>query len=104
MSEITATDAARALGRLGGRATSAKYGRAHFSALGRRTPPRPRAVYQAMAKKGGAATRDLHGEAFYEAIGRKGGAKLLATRGTDYYRAIGRLGAAAKKAKREAVG
>jgi len=100
MSDMTCREA----GRLGGQATSAKYGRAHFARLGAMASPAPE-VLRASAALGGAATRDAHGIDHYREIGRRGGLAVLAVFGKDHYREAGRKGglaaAARKRAQRE---
>jgi general stress protein YciG len=102
MSEITAADAARALGRLGGRATAKTYGADHYRAMAKRTPVKPRAFYEQIGRRGAAAMRARFDEEEYEALSRTGGEALLAQRGIDHYRELGRKSAAARAAKRAA--
>jgi len=92
----------RQAGQRGGQATSAKYGHAHFAAIGAMAGRPASAVARARARTGGLATRASHDRAHFQAIGRTGGESLLAHRGTEWFSEIGRLGALAKAARRRA--
>lgn len=101
MSDTTCTQA----GAVGGTVTLAKYGKAHFTAIGMAgnlSPRRDPVACRAAAVKGGEASRAAHTPDYYETIGRAGGEKLKATRGTDYYRDLGRLVQAKRRALRAA--
>jgi general stress protein YciG len=75
--EINLREAARALGRLGGKACMEKHGRSHYVRAGR---------------AGGAATMAKFGREFYVSTGALGGQKCAANHDASFYESIGRKG------------
>jgi len=96
VSDLTCREA----GQRGGQATSAKYGHAHFAAIGAMASRPASAVVRERARTGGLATRASHDRAHYQAIGKRGGEEVLMHRGRAWYAELGRLSAAARAARR----
>lgn len=92
MTDLTVREA----GRLGGRATLAKFGPAHFSALAAKSPHPPHEQAR-RGKRGGEATWERHGESHYRAIGRAGGEKTRLMFGREHFVEAGRKGGAARR-------
>lgn len=93
--EITAAEAARVLGQIGGRATYDKHGAAHYRRLGQQggnawAAMSDRETRRANAKKGGDTTRAFWGREHYAEIGRRGGEATLARYGREHYAQAGR--------------